>query len=145
MNVLAPQSEAIVVYTGWERHALIGSDIRLSCSFFSWRWTSEDVTFSWSYRPDGAKDSISVRTHIHACAHLTFSLCYWCKCFVNQKDFFFLWHESTLEAIFTLSISAIYYTMFNMIWNLNYVCIVENYYIRFFIFQFVFVLCPPFP
>ncbi|XP_026781372.1 myelin protein P0 isoform X2 [Neoarius graeffei] len=56
----APQSEAIVVYTGWERHALVGSDIRLSCSFFSWRWTSDDVTFSWSYRPDGAKDSISI-------------------------------------------------------------------------------------
>ncbi|XP_058274368.1 myelin protein P0-like isoform X1 [Hemibagrus wyckioides] len=56
----APQTEAIVVYTGWERHALVGSDIRLSCSFFSWRWTSDDVTFSWSYRPDGAKDSISI-------------------------------------------------------------------------------------
>ncbi|KAM9439510.1 myelin protein P0 isoform 1-T1 [Clarias gariepinus] len=56
----APKSEAITVYTGWERHAEIGSDIRLSCSFFSWRWTSEDVTFSWSYRPDGAKDSISI-------------------------------------------------------------------------------------
>ncbi|KAF4076623.1 hypothetical protein AMELA_G00217200 [Ameiurus melas] len=56
----APQSEAIVVYTGWERHALVGSDIRLSCSFFSWRWTSDDVTFSWSYRPDGAKDSIAI-------------------------------------------------------------------------------------
>ncbi|XP_072524898.1 myelin protein P0 isoform X1 [Salminus brasiliensis] len=56
----APRSDAIVVYTGWERHALVGSDVRLSCSFFSWRWTSEDVTFSWSYRPDGAKDSISI-------------------------------------------------------------------------------------
>ncbi|CAB1326720.1 unnamed protein product, partial [Coregonus sp. 'balchen'] len=54
------QSEAIVIYTGWERHALVGSDIRLSCSFFSWRWTSDDVTFSWSYRADGARDSISV-------------------------------------------------------------------------------------
>lgn len=64
--VLAPQSEAIVVYTGWERHALVGSDIRLSCSFFSWRWTSDDVTFSWSYRPDGAKDSISVCKNIQA-------------------------------------------------------------------------------
>ncbi|KAL0966593.1 hypothetical protein UPYG_G00297190 [Umbra pygmaea] len=58
---LSPQqSEAIVIYTGWERHALIGSDIRLSCSFFSWRWTSDDVNFSWSYRPDGARDSISI-------------------------------------------------------------------------------------
>ncbi|KAI4885456.1 hypothetical protein NFI96_014404 [Prochilodus magdalenae] len=56
----APKSEAIVIYTGWERHALVGSDVRLSCSFFSWRWTSEDVTFSWSYRADGAKDSISI-------------------------------------------------------------------------------------
>ncbi|KAK1790972.1 hypothetical protein P4O66_014803 [Electrophorus voltai] len=56
----APQSEAIVIYTGWEKHALVGSDVRLSCSFFSWRWTSEEVTFSWSYRPDGAKDSISI-------------------------------------------------------------------------------------
>ncbi|XP_007236693.3 myelin protein P0 isoform X3 [Astyanax mexicanus] len=56
----APRSDAIVIYTGWERHALVGSDVRLSCSFFSWRWTSEDVTFSWSYRPDGARDSISI-------------------------------------------------------------------------------------
>lgn len=54
------QSQAIVIYTGWERHALVGSDIRLSCSFFSWRWTSEDVTFSWTYRPDGSRDTISV-------------------------------------------------------------------------------------
>lgn len=54
------QSQGIVIYTGWERHALVGSDIRLSCSFFSWRWTSEDVTFSWTYRPDGSRDSISV-------------------------------------------------------------------------------------
>lgn len=54
------QSDSIVIYTGWERHALVGSDIRLSCSFFSWHWTSEDVTFSWSYRPDGAKDSIAI-------------------------------------------------------------------------------------
>ncbi|XP_036374605.1 myelin protein P0 isoform X1 [Megalops cyprinoides] len=57
---IAPQSQAIVIYTGWERHALVGSDVRLSCSFFSWRWTSEDVTFSWSYRPDGSRDSISI-------------------------------------------------------------------------------------
>ncbi|KAG9328698.1 hypothetical protein JZ751_011425, partial [Albula glossodonta] len=56
----APQSQAIVIYTGWERHALVGSEVRLSCSFFSWRWTSEDVTFSWSYRPDGSRDSISI-------------------------------------------------------------------------------------
>uniref|UniRef100_A0A4W5LJJ2 Ig-like domain-containing protein n=1 Tax=Hucho hucho TaxID=62062 RepID=A0A4W5LJJ2_9TELE len=58
--VVPQQSEAIVIYTGWERHALVGSDIRLSCSFFSWRWTSDDVTFSWSYRADGARDSIYV-------------------------------------------------------------------------------------
>uniref|UniRef100_A0A3P8Y5A8 Ig-like domain-containing protein n=2 Tax=Esox lucius TaxID=8010 RepID=A0A3P8Y5A8_ESOLU len=60
LGIVPQQSEAIVIYTGWERHALVGSDIRLSCSFFSWRWTSEDVTFSWSYRPDGARDSISI-------------------------------------------------------------------------------------
>uniref|UniRef100_A0A665XDE9 Ig-like domain-containing protein n=1 Tax=Echeneis naucrates TaxID=173247 RepID=A0A665XDE9_ECHNA len=58
--ILPQQSQAIVIYTGWERHALVGSDIRLSCSFFSWRWTSEDVTFSWTYRPDGSRDSISI-------------------------------------------------------------------------------------
>ncbi|XP_066579247.1 myelin protein P0 isoform X1 [Amia ocellicauda] len=57
---LVPQSQAIVVYTGWDRHALVGSEVRLYCSFFSWRWTSEDVTFSWSYRSDGSRDSISV-------------------------------------------------------------------------------------
>uniref|UniRef100_A0A673C2X6 Ig-like domain-containing protein n=1 Tax=Sphaeramia orbicularis TaxID=375764 RepID=A0A673C2X6_9TELE len=61
LNLQMPeQSQAIVIYTGWERHALVGSDIRLSCSFFSWRWTSEDVTFSWTYRPDGSRDSISI-------------------------------------------------------------------------------------
>ncbi|KAK1150623.1 myelin protein P0 isoform X1 [Acipenser oxyrinchus oxyrinchus] len=57
---LAPQSEAIWVYTGWERHALVGSEVRLSCSFFSWRWLSDDVTFSWSYKPDNARSSISI-------------------------------------------------------------------------------------
>ena len=62
--IVPQQSEAIVIYTGWERHALVGSDIRLSCSFFSWRWTSDDVTFSWSYRADGARDSIFVYNHL---------------------------------------------------------------------------------
>uniref|UniRef100_A0A8C2G3Y7 Myelin protein zero n=2 Tax=Cyprinus carpio TaxID=7962 RepID=A0A8C2G3Y7_CYPCA len=57
---IASQITAIVVYTSWERHALVGSDVRLSCSFFSWQWTSPDVTFSWQYRPDGAKEGISI-------------------------------------------------------------------------------------
>uniref|UniRef100_A0A671LYI1 Myelin protein P0-like n=1 Tax=Sinocyclocheilus anshuiensis TaxID=1608454 RepID=A0A671LYI1_9TELE len=54
------QTTAIVVYTSWERHALVGTDVRLSCSFFSWKWTSPDVTFSWHYRSDGARDSIAI-------------------------------------------------------------------------------------
>uniref|UniRef100_A0A8D3BPJ7 Myelin protein zero n=1 Tax=Scophthalmus maximus TaxID=52904 RepID=A0A8D3BPJ7_SCOMX len=69
LGIVPEQSQAIVIYTGWERHALLGSDIRLSCSFFSWRWTSEDVTFSWTYRPDGSRDSISVITHTHTHTH----------------------------------------------------------------------------
>ncbi|TKS79477.1 Myelin protein P0 [Collichthys lucidus] len=60
LGIVPEQTQGIVIYTGWERHALVGSDIRLSCSFFSWRWTSEDVTFSWTYRPDGSRDSISI-------------------------------------------------------------------------------------
>ncbi|XP_028449726.1 myelin protein P0 isoform X1 [Perca flavescens] len=60
LGIVPEQSQAIMIYTGWERHALVGGDIRLSCSFFSWRWTSEEVTFSWTYRPDGARDSISI-------------------------------------------------------------------------------------
>nr|XP_029499680.1 myelin protein P0-like [Oncorhynchus nerka] len=32
LGIVPQQSEAIVIYTGWERHALVGSDIRLSCS-----------------------------------------------------------------------------------------------------------------
>lgn len=60
LGIVPEQSQAIAIYTGWERHALVGSDIRLSCSFFSWRWTSEDVTFSWTYRPDGSRDAISI-------------------------------------------------------------------------------------
>ncbi|XP_077580247.1 myelin protein P0 isoform X1 [Stigmatopora nigra] len=63
-------SEAIVIYTGWERHALVGSDVRLSCSFFSWRWTSEDVSFSWTYRPDGSRDSISIFHYTRGMAYL---------------------------------------------------------------------------
>ncbi|KAG2457531.1 MYP0 protein, partial [Polypterus senegalus] len=55
-----PQTQAIWVYTSWERHGLVGSEIKLYCSFFSWRWLSEDVSFSWSYKPEGAKDSISI-------------------------------------------------------------------------------------
>ncbi|XP_015242555.1 PREDICTED: myelin protein P0 isoform X2 [Cyprinodon variegatus] len=58
---IAPEgSQAISIYTGWERHALVGSDIRLSCSFFSWRFVSDDVSFSWSYRPDGSRESIAI-------------------------------------------------------------------------------------
>ncbi|XP_068604932.1 LOW QUALITY PROTEIN: myelin protein P0 [Brachionichthys hirsutus] len=60
LGIVPEQSQAIAIYTGWERHALLGSDIRLSCSFFSWRWTSEEVTFSWTYRPDGSRDPISI-------------------------------------------------------------------------------------
>ncbi|XP_010768692.1 myelin protein P0 isoform X1 [Notothenia coriiceps] len=60
LGIVPEQTEAIAIYTGWERHALLGSDIRLSCSFFSWRLTSDDVTFSWTYRPDGSRDSISI-------------------------------------------------------------------------------------
>uniref|UniRef100_A0A8C4SYN2 Myelin protein zero n=1 Tax=Erpetoichthys calabaricus TaxID=27687 RepID=A0A8C4SYN2_ERPCA len=56
----SPQTQAIWVYTSWERHGLVGSEIKLYCSFFSWRWLSEDVSFSWSYKPEAAKDSISI-------------------------------------------------------------------------------------
>uniref|UniRef100_A0A8C4SQY4 Myelin protein zero n=1 Tax=Erpetoichthys calabaricus TaxID=27687 RepID=A0A8C4SQY4_ERPCA len=34
--------------------------IKLYCLSFSWRWLSEDVSFSWSYKPEAAKDSISI-------------------------------------------------------------------------------------
>uniref|UniRef100_A0A8C4Z1Y3 Myelin protein zero n=1 Tax=Gadus morhua TaxID=8049 RepID=A0A8C4Z1Y3_GADMO len=68
--VLPQQSQSIVIYTGWERHALVGSDVRLSCSFFSWRWTSDDVTFSWTYRPDGSRDSISIFHYTGGAAYL---------------------------------------------------------------------------
>ncbi|XP_051985379.1 myelin protein P0-like isoform X1 [Xyrauchen texanus] len=57
---IVSQTAAIVVYTSWEKHSLVGSDVRLSCSFFSWHWTSPEVTFSWSYRADGARDSIAI-------------------------------------------------------------------------------------
>ncbi|XP_062338299.1 myelin protein P0 isoform X2 [Osmerus eperlanus] len=68
---IGPQpSQSITIYTGWERHALVGSDIRLSCSFFSWHWTSDDVTFSWSYRADGSRDSISVFHYTGGVAYL---------------------------------------------------------------------------
>ncbi|KAJ0012320.1 hypothetical protein NQD34_013295 [Periophthalmus magnuspinnatus] len=60
LGTVPEQTGAIVIYTGWERHALVGSDVRLSCSFFSWRWTSEDVTFSWTYRADGSRDTVSI-------------------------------------------------------------------------------------
>uniref|UniRef100_A0A669D1L3 Myelin protein zero n=1 Tax=Oreochromis niloticus TaxID=8128 RepID=A0A669D1L3_ORENI len=70
LGIVPEQSQAIVIYTGWERHALVGSDIRLSCSFFSWRWTSEDVTFSWTYRPDGSRDAISIFHYTGGAAYL---------------------------------------------------------------------------
>ncbi|XP_056116035.1 myelin protein P0 isoform X1 [Rhinichthys klamathensis goyatoka] len=57
---IASQTTAIVVYTSWEKHALLGTDVRLSCSFFSWQWTSPDVTFSWHYRADRAKEGIAI-------------------------------------------------------------------------------------
>uniref|UniRef100_A0A3Q2SU00 Myelin protein zero n=1 Tax=Fundulus heteroclitus TaxID=8078 RepID=A0A3Q2SU00_FUNHE len=58
---IAPEpSQAISIYTGWERHALVGSDIRLSCSFFSWRFVSDDVSFTWIYRPDGSRETVSI-------------------------------------------------------------------------------------
>ncbi|MED6267006.1 hypothetical protein CHARACLAT_007784 [Characodon lateralis] len=58
---IAPEpSQAISIYTSWEHHALVGSDIRLSCTFFSWHFVSEDVSFTWTYRADGSRNSISV-------------------------------------------------------------------------------------
>ncbi|XP_043991305.1 myelin protein P0 isoform X3 [Gambusia affinis] len=58
---IAPQaSQAITVYTSWERHALVGSDVRLSCTFFSWRFISDDVSFTWRYRADGSRDTVSI-------------------------------------------------------------------------------------
>uniref|UniRef100_A0AAY4AXU9 Ig-like domain-containing protein n=2 Tax=Denticeps clupeoides TaxID=299321 RepID=A0AAY4AXU9_9TELE len=74
---IVPQTQAIVVYTGWERHALVGSDIRLSCSFFSWRWTSPDVSFSWSYRPDGARDSIAIFHYANGEAYVAKKSPFW--------------------------------------------------------------------
>uniref|UniRef100_A0A8C6UWQ9 Myelin protein zero n=1 Tax=Neogobius melanostomus TaxID=47308 RepID=A0A8C6UWQ9_9GOBI len=68
--LIPERSGGIVIYTGWERHALVGSDVRLSCSFFSWRWTSEDVTFSWTYRPDGSRESISIFHYTGGMAYL---------------------------------------------------------------------------
>lgn len=98
----ASQTTAIVVYTSWERHALVGTDVRLSCSFFSWKWTSPDVTFSWHYRPDGAKDSIAVRRNANAETHyfnthlqLFWSTVMWKKLFkviVNPKNFNYSTH-----------------------------------------------------
>ncbi|XP_055059335.1 myelin protein P0 isoform X2 [Misgurnus anguillicaudatus] len=57
---IASQCTAVTVYTSWEKHAQVGSDVRLSCSFFSWQWTSPEVSFSWSYRADGSKESPTI-------------------------------------------------------------------------------------
>ncbi|XP_072296706.1 myelin protein P0 isoform X2 [Eucyclogobius newberryi] len=70
LGTVPEQARAIVIYTGWERHAVLGADVRLSCSFFSWHWTSEEVTFSWTYRADGSRDSISIFHYTGGVAYL---------------------------------------------------------------------------
>uniref|UniRef100_H3AWQ5 Myelin protein P0 n=1 Tax=Latimeria chalumnae TaxID=7897 RepID=H3AWQ5_LATCH len=51
---------AIEVYTHKEIQGIVGSEVTLYCSFWSREYITEDATLSWSFRPDGARDSISI-------------------------------------------------------------------------------------
>ncbi|XP_036624642.1 myelin protein P0 [Trichosurus vulpecula] len=57
--VLSP-AQAIVVYTDREVHGEVGSKVTLHCSFWSSEWISDDLSFTWRYQPEGARDAISI-------------------------------------------------------------------------------------
>ncbi|XP_060541049.1 LOW QUALITY PROTEIN: myelin protein P0 [Pantherophis guttatus] len=57
--VLSP-TLAIKVYTANEVHGTVGSKIKLSCSFWSNEWISDDISITWHFQPERGKDSISI-------------------------------------------------------------------------------------
>ncbi|KAJ6657032.1 hypothetical protein lerEdw1_003033 [Lerista edwardsae] len=57
--VLTP-TLAIHVYTDREIHGTVGEKIRLSCSFWSREWISDDISITWHFQPDYSRDTISI-------------------------------------------------------------------------------------
>uniref|UniRef100_A0A670YNV9 Myelin protein zero n=1 Tax=Pseudonaja textilis TaxID=8673 RepID=A0A670YNV9_PSETE len=57
--VLSP-TLAIKVYTANEIHGTVGSKIKLSCTFWSNEWISDDISITWHFQPERGKDSISI-------------------------------------------------------------------------------------
>ncbi|XP_053134955.1 myelin protein P0 [Hemicordylus capensis] len=57
--VLTP-TVAINVYTDRVVHGTVGSHIRLSCSFWSKEWISDDISLTWHFQPEYSRDSISI-------------------------------------------------------------------------------------
>ncbi|XP_043915265.1 myelin protein P0 [Protopterus annectens] len=55
-----PSATAIKIYTRNKVYGVRGEDVRLSCYFWSWEWLSDDVTLSWSFRPEGSRETISI-------------------------------------------------------------------------------------
>uniref|UniRef100_A0A8C8VP98 Myelin protein zero n=1 Tax=Pelusios castaneus TaxID=367368 RepID=A0A8C8VP98_9SAUR len=52
--------EAIHVYTHREVHGTVGSQVTLSCSFWSSEWISEDVSITWQFQSESSRDTISL-------------------------------------------------------------------------------------
>ncbi|XP_061462002.1 myelin protein P0 [Rhineura floridana] len=57
--VLTP-TLAIHVYTDREVHGTVGSKVTLSCSFWSREWISNDISITWHFQPENARDSVSI-------------------------------------------------------------------------------------
>ncbi|XP_042296062.1 myelin protein P0 [Sceloporus undulatus] len=51
---------AINVYTDREVHGTVGSNAKLSCSFWSNEWISDDISVTWHFQPESSRDSVSI-------------------------------------------------------------------------------------
>uniref|UniRef100_A0A670YR14 Myelin protein zero n=1 Tax=Pseudonaja textilis TaxID=8673 RepID=A0A670YR14_PSETE len=58
--ILLSPTLAIKVYTANEIHGTVGSKIKLSCTFWSNEWISDDISITWHFQPERGKDSISI-------------------------------------------------------------------------------------
>uniref|UniRef100_A0A670YNI3 Myelin protein zero n=1 Tax=Pseudonaja textilis TaxID=8673 RepID=A0A670YNI3_PSETE len=48
----------IKVYTANEIHGTVGSKIKLSCTFWSNEWISDDISITWHFQPERGKDRL---------------------------------------------------------------------------------------
>ncbi|XP_077320157.1 myelin protein P0 isoform X1 [Lithobates pipiens] len=63
-------ARAIEVYTDREIYSNVGSKVHLSCTFWSSEWISDDISVSWHFQPDNARDTYSIFHYAKGEAHI---------------------------------------------------------------------------